>query len=347
MLLCLITIAYLQYGSVLFYDDFNRTEGDPLGNGWTNIGPVNPIIEAGAMKLSSNSLQGVRRDFTALGITSGIYYVSFDWKITANNWLADAFPNGTITYLRHDYEGNLYYDNTSDFSNPIQIGNLAFDTWANFKLKVNLDTDRFSLWLNNNLVADNILGQAVSDFTRFTFRAGSGSVVTQYVDNFIVYNDTPPATPTDLTATGAVNDITLTWNGTPQDFLTYKIYRSITSPADVFLAEVPGTQTSYIDNTAAANTDYFYRVKAVSMGTMESGFSNDVTAHLQPDIVVTPQVIDITVGQGYTGTTSFTTENNGNYPLEWNIESVVPTDGLVGYYPFNGNANDFSEPNLS
>lgn len=342
MLVCMIIIVYLQYGVVLFNDDFNRTEGSAVGNSWTNIGPVSPIIENSCMKVISNSLQGVRRDFTSLGITSGIYYVSFDWKITSNNWLADAFPNGTVTYLRHDYEGNLYYDNTSDFSNPITIGSLALNTWANFKLKVNIDTDRFSLWINNTLVADNIAGLSVTDFTRFTFRAGSGSTVTQYIDNFIVYNDTPPATPTNLTATGAVNDISLSWTGSPQDFLTYKVYRKTTSPADVFLAEVPGTQTNYIDVTAAANTDYFYRVKAVSMSTIESNFSNESTAHMQPDISVTPQIINVTVGQGYTGETSFTIENNGNYPLNWNIAGIVPIDGLVGFYPFNGNANDQS-----
>ena len=200
MLLCMIMIACMQYGVVLFSDDFNRTEGSAVGNGWINIGPVSPIIENNSMKIVSSSLQGVRRDFTSLGITSGIYYISYDWKISSNNWLADAFPNGTITYLRHDYEGNLYYDNTSDFSNPVTIGSLATDTWANFKLKVNLDTDRFSLWINSVLVLDNIAGMAVSDFTRFTFRAGTGSTVTQYIDNFIVYNETPPSIPTNLTA---------------------------------------------------------------------------------------------------------------------------------------------------
>lgn len=266
----LFLCSTMLFGEVLFYDDFDRNEGEAVGNGWTNIGQVNPIIENGGMKVVSNSLQGVRRDFSALGITSGIYYVSWDWKIGSNNWLADAFPNGTISYLRHDYEGSLYYDNTSDFSNPIQIGSLAFDTWANFKLKVNLDTDRFSIWINNTLLADNIAGLAVSDFTRFTFRAGSGSAVTQYIDNFIIYNDITPAIPTNLTAVGDVNNISLSWNGNPQDFLTYRIYRGISSPATTFLAEVQSPQTSYVDNTAAANTDYFYRVKAVSLGDVTS-----------------------------------------------------------------------------
>lgn len=321
---------------VLFYDNFDRAEGGPVGNEWVNVGPINPIIENGAMKVESGSLQGVRRDFTALGITSGIYYVSYDWKINSNNWLADAFPNGTITYLRHDYEGKLYYDNTSDFSNPVEIGNLALNTWANFKIKVNLSTDRFSIWINNTLVADNIAGALVGDFTRFTFRAGSGSSVTQYVDNFIVYNDTPPAVPTNLTAIGAVNDIILNWTGTHQEYLTYRIYRKTSSPADVFLAEVPGTQTTFTDLTAAPNTDYFYRVKAVSMSTIESGFSNEATAHLQPVINIPQQTIELNINSLGAETSSITISNNGNYPLNYDITSSMDQNGLGKSLYFDG-----------
>lgn len=329
------------FAEVLFYDNFNRTEGAAVGNGWVNIGPVNPIIENGAMKVVSSSLQGVRRDFTTLSITSGTYYVNYDWKIASNTWLADAFPNGTITYLRQDYEGNLYYDNTSDFSNPVNVGTLAFNTWVNIKLKVNLDSDLFSLWLNGTPVVANVSGLAVSDFVRFTFRAGTGSNVTQYIDNFTVFDDAPPAAPTDLVATGALNQISLSWNGTYEDLLSYRIYRSTSSPASEILAEVPGTQTTFVDDTAAPNTDYFYRVKAISLGIIESGYSNEVMSHLQPLAYVEPTQITFNVGYGYSDSTYITIYNNGNYPLNWLImgeqTAGIPTDALIAYYPFNGN----------
>ncbi len=324
------------FAEVLFYDNFNRTEGSSVGNGWVNIGPVNPIIENGTMKLVSSSLQGVRRDFTTLSITSGTYYVNYDWKIASNTWLADAIPNGTITYLRQDYEGNLYYDNTSDFSNPVNVETLPFNTWVNVKLKVNLDSDLFSLWLNGTPVVANISGLAVSDFTRFTFRAGTGSNVTQYIDNFTVFNDAPPAAPTDLVATGALNQISLSWNGTYEDLLSYRIYRSTSSPASEILAEVPGTQTTFVDDTAAPNTDYFYRVKAISLGIIESGYSNEVMSHLQPEISISPQILNITAGQGYYGEASFTIQNNGSYPLQFNIpgsnEGSMYFDGASDHY---------------
>lgn len=333
MLLLSITVLFAE---VLFYDDFNRADG-AVGNGWTNIGPANIVIENNSMKIVSSSFQGVRRDFVDLNITSGIYYVSYDWKIVSNDWLADAFPNGTITYLRHDYQGNLYYDNTSDFSAPISIGNLALGDWANIKWEVNLNTNRFSLWINSTLMVNNISGNVVNDFTRFTFRAGSGSSVTQYIDNFFVYDETPPAPPDNLIATGTVNDITLSWTGTTQDFLSYKIYRKTTSPADEFLAEIPGTQNSYVDNNVMANTDYFYRVKSVTMGVIESEFSTEVTAHLQPSVSVYPKTINIEVGQCFSASSEFSITNVGNYPLTYYISenSRYLTDGFRASYLLN------------
>lgn len=52
MLICMIMIVYLQYGVVLFNDDFNRTESSAVGNSWTNIGPVSPIVENTRIHLS-------------------------------------------------------------------------------------------------------------------------------------------------------------------------------------------------------------------------------------------------------------------------------------------------------
>lgn len=320
LVLCILIIVHLQYGSVLFYDDFNREEATAVGNDWVNIGPVSPIIENGAMKITSSSLQGVRREFSDLGITSGIYFISFDWKITSNNWLADAFPNGTTTYIRHDYEGNLYYDNTSDFSDPINIGNLTSDTFTTVKMKVNIDTNQFSIWLNENLVAENITGQSVTDFSRFTFRAGSGSTVTQYVDNFILYDETAPEAPENLLATNWVNQIILNWSQIiPNDFLMFRIYRDSSSPAVTYLTEVSGSAQEFVDTTVQPNTNYYYRIKVIFMGSYESDFSTEATAHLQPVISISEETMDIDVGFGYTYSTNFSINNVGEYPLDYQI----------------------------
>jgi hypothetical protein len=112
------------------------------------------------------------------------------------------------------------------------------------------------------------------------------------------------------------------------------------------LAEVPATQTSYTNNTAAANTDYFYRVKAVSMSTIESGFSNEVTAHLQPDIAVTPLGITTTLNLAHNiSLHSFSISNTGNYNLSYELSgtdtyaanpSLPAISGFTAMGIFNG-----------
>ena len=348
LIFSLLIMFSIAWSNVLFYDDFNRANG-AVGNGWTNISTANTSIEDNTMKVISDNGKGIRRDFTA--ISSGIYFIQYDWKITSDDWYADAFPTGAITHIIVDDAGNLCYDVDGTMSDPITLQNITFGTWNTVRLKVNLDTDRFSVWINNTLVAYNLAGTAVTSFTRFTFRAGLGAIVTQYVDNFVVYNEIAPATPTGFTATGHVNDVTLNWTAaTDTDFLTYKIYRSTASPATTLLTEISGTLTQYVDPSALPNTDYFYRIKAVSMNTIESGFSTEQADHLQPHAVITPTNITFNVGYGYSDSTYINISNTGNYPLNWNVigtelTSAIPTNGLVAYYPLDGNANDVSGNN--
>lgn len=348
VLIALVSYFGILPATVLFSDDFNRANG-AVGNSWTNISTATTSIENNAMKIISDNGKGIRRDFTA--ISSGIYYIQYDWKITSDDWYADAFPTGAVTHLIVDDAGNLCYDIDGSMSDPITMQPITFGTWNTVRLKVNIDTDRFSVWVNNTLVADNLAGTAVTSFTRFTFRAGLGAIVTQYVDNFVVYNDVAPAAPAGFTATGHVNDITLNWTpATETTYLTYKIYRSTTSPAATLLTEISGTLSQYVDTTALPNTSYFYRIKAVSMGTVESGFSAEVTAHRQPQAIITPSDITFNVGYGYSDSTSITISNTGSYPLVWNMTGAalnynIPTNGLIAYYPLDGNGNDLSGNN--
>jgi hypothetical protein len=335
--LALFLFTALLQAEVLFYDDFDRPDG-PVGNGWTNIGPAVSSIENNAMKLISDNNKGIKREFTP--VAGGSYYIQFDWKLAANDWLADAFPNDIPAHLLWDYEGNLYRDPDGSFAAPILLGNVPLNTWATIRWLVNLDTDRYSLWINDALAADNILGNEVSSSFRFTFRSTAGSTSTQYVDNFLIYNDAAPAVPANFTATGSVNEVTLDWDLAPDtDFLTYRIYRDTTSPAATLLSEIAGTQDQYIDISAESNTDYFYRIKAVSMGTLESDYSNEATAHLQPLASIEPMQVCFNVGFGYSDSTNVTIYNNGSYPLHWQVSGSqeMPLDGLIAYYPFNGN----------
>ncbi|HEU4752404.1 MAG TPA: malectin domain-containing carbohydrate-binding protein, partial [Armatimonadota bacterium] len=86
---------------------------------------------------------------------------------------------------------------------------------------------------------------------------------------------TPPAAPTNLTATAGNASVSLTWNAS-SGATSYNVKRSTTSGSGyVTLAGV--SATSYTDNTVANGSTYYYVVTAVSSGG-ESGPSNQASA---------------------------------------------------------------------
>lgn len=309
---------------VLFFDDFQRPNG-AVGNGWTNVGPSSSSIENGVMKLISDNNKGIKREFEP--ITSGIYYVQFDWKLASNDWLANAFPNDFPAHLLWDYNGDIYRDADSNMSAPILLANVPLNTWTTVRWKINNATNRYSLWIDGNLVADNILGNTVNSFFRFTFRSTAGSSTTQYVDNFLVFNEVAPPIPQNFAATSSVNAISLAWDAVPNPMLvTYKIYRSTITDPTTQIAEVGPNVTTFVDelSRADANTDYYYRIRA-SVEGIDGAYSIPIgPVHLNPQISVTPQNITFNVGYGYSDSTSVTIANSGSYPLIWSIEPQNP-----------------------
>lgn len=324
---------------VLFYDNFNRANG-AVGNSWTNIGSATNTIENNALKIVSPNGTGIKHDFSP--VSSGVVYIQYDWKVVSTGWYADAFPTGLITHLVMDWDGNMFYDLDGTMINQVALQQIGLNSYASIRLKIDLDADLFSVWINNVPAAENIAGNAVSSFSSFTFR-GLGASTVQYVDNFLLFNGTSPS---GFTATGNLNDIALNWNASSYpEALSYRIYRDTASPAVTLLTELPGTASGYTDSSAQPNTDYYYRIKAVQAGAVETDFSPELMAHLQPQIAVTPQNITFNVGYGYSDSTYVTIGNSGNYPLEWSIQgssllSHITTDGLVSYIPFQGTYND-------
>lgn len=326
------------FAEVLFYDNFNRADG-AVGNSWTNIGSATTAIENNAMQIISPNGTGIKHDFTPL--SSGVVYIQYDWKVVSTGWYADAFPTGLITHLVMDWEGNLFYDLDGTMINQVALQQIGLNSYASIRLKIDLDADLFSVWINNVPAAENIAGNAVSSFSRFTFR-GLGASTVQYVDNFMLFNS---ASPSGFTATGNLNNIALSWNAASYpEAVSYRIYRDTAFPATSLLIELPGTASGYTDTSAQPNTDYYYRIKAVQAGAVETDFSPELMAHLQPQISVNPQNITFNVGYGYSDSTYVTIGNSGNYLLEWRIKgkNLVPTDGLIAYYPFNGDVIDYS-----
>ena len=356
ILLCLLLMTTSLVAEVIFYDDFNRSNGE-VGNNWTNVGPgVNAEIENGVMKIEAGFNRGINRTFAT--IQSGIYYIQYDWKFSESDWFVSSFPSDIPVQLLWEYTGAIYTDATGYFNNSTLIGNRVNNTWINVRWKVNLDNNQYSIWLDDSLVLENYVSNTISLFNSFNFRTSNGSFGTQYVDNFLVFDNTAPQIPTGLSASASVNEITINWNELENtDFITYRIYRSLTSPATNLVAEVSGDETQYIDRSVNANTDYYYRIKAVSLNTVESAFSQEISSHLSPLPVLTPDSFELNIGVANPNEIiNFSLQNSGAYQLNYSLsgtDELAPENQLMeisGFVPmgtYNGHTYYRSNSTMS
>jgi hypothetical protein len=104
------------------------------------------------------------------------------------------------------------------------------------------------------------------------------------------YEDTvPPSAPGNLVATGGISSVNLGWTAASDNngVAGYVIYRSTTAgftPAiGNQVAQIAGTQTSYLDTGLAAGT-YYYRVKAQDAASNLGPPSNEANATVTGDV---------------------------------------------------------------
>ena len=90
---------------------------------------------------------------------------------------------------------------------------------------------------------------------------------------------TPPAAPTELTASLDGINVVLDWNDNNEgDLQGYNVYRSTTSGSGYIKQNIAVVvDSNYIDNTAAGNETYYYVVTAVDTSWNQSGNSNEVS----------------------------------------------------------------------
>ncbi|MGC9455659.1 MAG: fibronectin type III domain-containing protein, partial [Phycisphaerae bacterium] len=96
-------------------------------------------------------------------------------------------------------------------------------------------------------------------------------------------DETPPAAPTNLTATGvSQSQIDLDWDDSPEpDWSHYNVYRDTSSgfTCDVNTLLVSNvTGSAYSDLSLPMSTTYYYKVTAVDTSYNESGASNEASA---------------------------------------------------------------------
>ena len=89
-----------------------------------------------------------------------------------------------------------------------------------------------------------------------------------------------PGAPTLTANRSSRRGVQLNWtipasNGSP--ITAYRIYRSTTSSAEIFLIQVGTGSTSYGDSSTASGVTYFYKITAVN-GIGEGRFTNEASA---------------------------------------------------------------------
>jgi hypothetical protein len=115
---------------------------------------------------------------------------------------------------------------------------------------------------------------------------------------------TPPSPPGNLTATASSTQVNLSWTAATDNVgvAGYKVFRNSGATA---LATLPGTATSYPDNTVKPGTSYSYQVTALdSAGNQSTRASVTVTTTVADDFSVSasPSSVTATAGQSATST---------------------------------------------
>jgi len=84
----------------------------------------------------------------------------------------------------------------------------------------------------------------------------------------------PPAAPTGIAALARGDGVEVSWSPSPEaDLDRYRVYRKVGDESPERLAELPATETSYLDRTLPAGSTARYSVTAIDKAGNESAAS--------------------------------------------------------------------------
>lgn len=147
---------------------------------------------------------------------------------------------------------------------------------------------------------------------------------------------TPPATPTNFTATAGDSKVTLSWNAnTEPDLVIYNLFRGTVQNGWMdYLTNVDKNTTSYTDNNVVNGTTYYYQISASDNSNNQSARTNQVSATPTVPADVTPPA---------TPTIISTSVFQGGVKLEW-TQNTEPD--LANYFIYRSKTSGFT-PSLS
>jgi len=204
-----------------------------------------------------------------------------------------------LTFSNYDYQDNIYLvSNVKPASAPTAPASLSTtDQLAGIRLQWAANTEgnlagyivlrstsvngTFADISDGPINLTNFTDTNVAGGTTYFYRVIAadyhGSQSTAATISASRGNDTtPPAAPTNLTASGASNGITLNWNNPSDgDFAGIRVFRSGSSNGTfTLLTSSPLTNTStYLDAAAPQGVQSFYRVAAVDQSDNQSTFA--------------------------------------------------------------------------
>ncbi|MEO5991610.1 MAG: LamG-like jellyroll fold domain-containing protein, partial [Ferruginibacter sp.] len=116
-----------------------------------------------------------------------------------------------------------------------------------------------------------------------------------------------PATPTNLVAVAPTyNKVNINWIDASNNETGFELYRSVGTSGNYRLVETLAAGTiSYTDNNLFANTNYYYKVRAIGIGG-NSPYSNESIARTQNNKPVIAKVESFGIRYGTQATVNFT-----------------------------------------
>jgi hypothetical protein len=108
--------------------------------------------------------------------------------------------------------------------------------------------------------------------------SGGASGIISFISN--ASNSPTTEALTGIGAQVAVHRVSLFWTPSPSQVVGYNVYRGTTSggPYPLRLTPSPQPMTTLVDNTVVAGTTYYYVATSVDVNSLESVYSNQLTA---------------------------------------------------------------------
>jgi len=290
----------------------SEVSATPTSGGGTPPNTAVLQINAGAGAVSpfvADTDYSAGNEFTSTATinTSGVtnaapaaVYQSVRWNASFNYTLPGLTPSASYVVRLHFVELSFTASGQRVFNVAINGTSVLsnFDIFAQVGQNHALE-EQFNATANSS-------GQIVVSFTQ-------GSADNPSVAGLEVWtppSGTAPATPTGVTATAGVTQVSLSWTAS-SGATSYNVYRSATAGGEGTTAYASGiTSTSYVNTGLTAGTTYYYKVAAVnSAGT--SAQSSEVSATPTSGVTVPPTPTGVTATAGVTQVSLSWTASSG------------------------------------